>query len=518
VKRLIPFLAALIAGFVFFSFLSRSEDGNNHTSIFYEQGSRDSPIIARELKKELEKDGRRVALHGFDSSQINYYVLSNPGSFYISDAPLSSTLFHLQGKRAFIAKVFVTGLKNFSTDGISGKIFDAVLKKQRFSDSEILQRISMGRMDSGIVSFQHMDFTIRPVAVDGVFPDIDSIRTGRYNKIYRAYVYTDAEKDRLYTKAIDSIGDTWLEKTFSLIAGGDVMLSRGTAKYIEKSGPTYPFEKIYDEIRKYDIAFANLESVISTAGKRFSPNKGIYFRADPSVVTGLVYSGFDVFSLGNNHSLDWGVDAIKETMRLLDKNGLKYTGVGRTEEEAFKPAVLSVRGTTIAFISFNDIYPFEVQENRTNVMQTLMMNEPLLQDKIKYLSDRYDILIASVHSGAEYINEPEPQKVRKMRKLIDYGTDIVIGTHPHVVQGIEVYRGGLIAYSLGNCIFDQSWSQETSTGMMLEISFLGAKPLYYRPHIISIDRSQARFLNTTTARQLISSLYMESEKHEYVKN
>ncbi len=517
-KRLIPFLAALVAGFVFFSFLSRTEYNNNRTAIFYEQQSKDCSVIAKELKNDLEKDGLRVALYGFDPSQINYYALSNPGSFYITNGPKSSELFHLQGKRAFLVKVFVTGLEDTRPYGISGKMFDAFLQKQRLSGQEILRRISKGRLDSGIVSFQHLDFTVRPVAVDGVFPDIDSVRTGRYEKIYRAYIYTDSEKDRMISETLNSIGDAWLEKTFSLVAGGDIMLSRGTAQCIEKSGPTYPFEKIYDEIRKYDIAFANLESVISAGGRRFSPNKGIYFRADPSVVTGLVYSGFDVFSLGNNHTLDWGVDAIRDTMRLLDKNDLKYAGVGATKEDAFKPAVVNIRGTTIAFISFNDIYPLEVRENRTNVMRTVSMTEPFLEEKIKYLRDRYDIIIASVHAGVEYKKEPELQKVIKMRQLVDYGTDIVIGTHPHVIQGIEVYRGGLIAYSLGNCIFDQSWSQETSTGMLLEISFLGAKPLYYRPRIILINRSQARFLNTTTAQQLISSLYTGSEKNEYIKN
>ena len=85
-----------------------------------------------------------------------------------------------------------------------------------------------------------------------------------------------------------------------------------------------------------------------------------------------------------------------------------------------------------------------------------------------------------------------------MRRLIDYGIDIVLGSHPHVVQGIEVYRNGLIAYSLGNCIFDQSWSRETSTGMILDIGFAGEKPLYFRPRLITIEHAQAH-LNDSNA-------------------
>jgi len=518
VKRLIPFLAVLVAGFVFFSFLSRTGDMGNRTVIFYEQEKRDCSVIAKELENRLKEDGRSVSLHGFDPTQINYYVLSNPGSCYITEMPVSSPLFYLQEKKALIAKVFVTVLTNTQNSGISGKTFDTTLKKQRLSDAEVLRRISKGRMNSGIISFQNLDFSIRPVAVDGVFPDLDSIRQGRYEKIYRAYVYKDMNKTPSNADPVDTIDNAWIQKAFSLIAGGDIMLSRGTAKYIAKYGPDYPFEGIQDEIRKYDIAFANLESVISSGGRRFSPNKGIYFRADPAVVNGLVFSGFDVFSLGNNHAFDWGVDAVRDTMRLLRENGLKYTGVGSTEEEAFKPAVMNVRGTTVAFISFNDVYPFMVHESRPDAMQTLSLNDTLLQQKIENLQSRYDILVASVHAGAEYINEPEPEKVRKMRQLIDYGTDIVLGTHPHVIQGIEIYNGGLIAYSLGNCVFDQSWSDETGTGMLLEISFIGDKPLYYRPRIIVIDHTQARLLNLITAKPLISSLYVGSQKDEYIKN
>jgi len=88
--------------------------------------------------------------------------------------------------------------------------------------------------------------------------------------------------------------------------------------------------------------------------------------------------------------------------------------------------------------------------------------------------------------------EPEPEKIEKMRRLINYGVDIVLGSHPHVVQEIELYRNGLIAYSLGNLIFDQNWSEETSMGLLLEIGFIGKKPVYFRPHVISIMAAQAR--------------------------
>ena len=111
-----------------------------------------------------------------------------------------------------------------------------------------------------------------------------------------------------------------------------------------------------------------------------------------------------------------------------------------------------------------------------------------------------------MHSGIEYVPEPESEKVKKMRELIDYGVDVVLGGGPHVIQGIEVYKGGIIAYSLGNFIFDQDWSKETSLGLLLEISFLGEKPVYFNPSVLTIDKAQAKLINNDESEFILTYL------------
>jgi len=189
-----------------------------------------------------------------------------------------------------------------------------------------------------------------------------------------------------------------------------------------------------------------------------------------------------------------------------------------TWQDAFYPAVMEVHGTTVAIISINDIYPFEVSDSGMNTMLTLTYDAEALQREIRNMEKKYDIIIASVHAGIEYIDEPEPVKVDMMRKLIDYGIDVIIGHHPHVIQGIEVYGEGLIAYSLGNLIFDQKWSHETSLGLLLEICFFKNRPLYYLPQVVLIDDSQARILVNEESQSIISTLSMENSGYEYVKN
>jgi poly-gamma-glutamate synthesis protein (capsule biosynthesis protein) len=389
---------------------------------------------------------------------------------------------------------------------------------ERINDRETLKKVIRNRIETGFISIENLSLQVKLLSVDGILPTVEAVKGGGYPWNYSGYVY-GREDNNLFDRA-SFRDDIWLDldSMVTFIAGGDIMLSRGTGRHIDLNGPRYPFKKIQHIIQEHDIAFANLESPISSRGKRFVPNKGIYFRADPSVIDGLVFSGFDVFSLGNNHSLDWGTAALQDTMSILEQHGFLHSGAGTTWQEAFRPAVVDIRGTTCAIISINDIYPFEVTEGDTLTMQTLTYDAHTLQREIRTMDKKYDIIIASVHAGIEYIQKPESDKVHMMQNLIDYGVDVVIGHHPHVIQGIEVYGDGLIAYSLGNLIFDQEWSRATSLGLLLEICFLKDKPLYYVPRVVFIDDSQACLLDNGESKSIIETLSVENAAYEYVKN
>jgi len=518
-KRLAFLLTALVATFVFFSFLAKTDiSENNRISVFYDKKLPYPYVIVDDFKGKLEKKWYRVSVSEFDVREINSYIMSNRGAFYITAQPLTSKLFYLDEIDFLLVKVPVTYTGNTNLNGISGKEFDYLLKKNRLSDAEVIKKIDKHKLQVGVISFRHLNLHVKPLCVNGIFPSLENVKSGKYTKVYNAYIYTRKNDRDLNDAGFHFNCGLWIEKTFSIIAGGDIMLSRGTERNIEKYGPLYPFLNIHDEIAKYDIAVANLESPISRRGGKFFPDKGIYFRADPGVIDGLKYSGFNVFSLANNHCLDWGIDALQDTITILRDNGLKYSGVGRTREEALKPAFFTINGTKIAFISYNGIYPFEIEENPERIMKTLTCTEPDIKTEIAALKKEYDILIASVHSGIEYIHQPEPEKVRKMRTLIDYGVDVVLGSHPHVIQGVEPYKKGLIVYSLGNLIFDQKWSKETSEGMLLEIAFFKNKLLYYRPQFVYIHNTQARIIENRYSEEFLSSLSTESIQNEWVKN
>ena len=510
-QRLGLVLFLFSGAFVFFSFLANT-DGTEKGDllVFYDGGMTENDTIVAHVTERLEEAGFSVRVHEFDPDNISHFLMSHPEALYLTENPVDCPLYDLVGHDYLLVGVAV-GAPSTGKQGLTGVEYDEILMRQSGH--------KQGRTKAtAILSYPELDFNRIPVAVDGVLPSLYNIKSGIYPKVYKAYMYTskgglfDSEDGE---KLLYDFGG-WLADAFSIIAGGDIMLARGTARYMERYGHTYPFQKIAEEIKKCDIAVANLESPISSRGSLFSPFKGIYFRAEPGALQGLVFSGFDVLTLANNHALDWGAQAIEDTMKLLEHEGIRHTGVGPTRSEALDPAVLNVKGTSIAFLSYNCIYPFTVgtQENR---MVTLTLDEGSLKQEIEAAKSGHDLLVVLVHSGKEYLLHPEEEKVRVLRKLVDYGADIVLGTHPHVIQDMEIYRDGLIFYSLGNLIFDQNWSEETSRGLLVEMSFIGNRPVSCDTRVVQIEHTQAGIMEPGEAEQVLSTLYSERSRYAYAK-
>ncbi len=517
-KRLFLLFTAAALPFLFFSFLvTHDRSTPNSLTVLYERDLPEKDVLAYHFSNMLRVRGYEVREGTFAQGEIDSFLISNPSALFLTQQRLAISLFTLHEYDCLLVKVAVAHPRN-PLSGITEAEFSALLERDMLGSRAVAEKVERGRLPVGVISYSDLSLKMKPLSVDGVFPSLVAIKNGSYRGALRVYVYTGEKNSVLDDESITYECGLWLKKSFSLIAGGDIMLSRGTERYIETYGPIYPFIRIAEEIRKHDIAFANLESPISKRGSRFLPDKGIYFRADPSVAEGLKYSGFNVFSLANNHSLDWGVDGITDTIDILEENGLRYTGIGRNRQEAFRPVTFSMSGTRVAIISFNDIYPFKITESSGRTMTTLTLDSPDLKAEIARLKNNCDILIASLHTGIEYVRQPEPEKVEKMKRLIEYGVDIVIGSHPHVVQDVKIYNGGLIAYSLGNLIFDQSWSNETSVGLLLEVAFIGKKPIYYRLHLVSIKDAQARLGSIEPSLGRASFLTREKRSYEYVKN
>jgi poly-gamma-glutamate synthesis protein (capsule biosynthesis protein) len=264
----------------------------------------------------------------------------------------------------------------------------------------------------------------------------------------------------------------------TLVAVGDVMLSRSVEERMrERNDYTYPFLKTADILRGADIAFGNLETPI-TEGEPARPAGGpvlpgeMMFRADPKVVEGLVYAGFDVLSLANNHLPDAGQKGLLDTFEYLDEVGISYVGAGEDDAKARRPVIKEVNGLSFAFLAYNDsdVVPpgYFASSDRAGTAQ---MNIETLREDISRVGDQADFVIISMHSGTEYAPEPNDRQVAFARAVIDAGATLVLGHHPHVVQTSERYKNGYIVYSLGNFVFDQMWSLETRQGLIAEFTF-----------------------------------------------
>ncbi len=264
------------------------------------------------------------------------------------------------------------------------------------------------------------------------------------------------------------------------------MLSRGVgAKMKGRNDWTYPFEMIAPTLRAADLTFCNLECPVSDRGQDLHH---LYsFRADQRALDGLRYAGFGVLSLANNHTYDWGPEALLDTMQRLREAGIKPVGAGANDPEAHDPLIVNLKGVKLAFLAYVNILPREATAG-VDHPGVAWLDPPRALADIRSARSLADLIIISVHWGVEYSNRPRPGQVKLAHQMIDAGADLVVGHHPHVVQPVEKYREGWIAYSLGNFVFDQN-SEATRHGLMLKATLRGKQIVDVTSIPIIIERS-----------------------------
>jgi len=273
---------------------------------------------------------------------------------------------------------------------------------------------------------------------------------------------------------------------------GDIMLDRGVEYKIGEEGKgdySFPFLKIAEELRRADFVFGNLEGPISDKGQKVG---SIYsFRADPKAVEGLKYAGFDILSVANNHIFDYGREALEDTFKRLKEAGIEYVGGGFDEKEAYSPLIKEINGTKIGFLAYTNLGPeaWEATEGKSGIAWIDEKNLEKIKKGIEAAKQKSDVLIVSLHSGEEYAANPTSFQTSFARFAIDTGADLVVGHHPHVVQKIERYKDGWIAYSLGNFVFDQNFSANTMEGINLKITIKNKKIESIFPQKIKISDS-----------------------------
>ena len=260
---------------------------------------------------------------------------------------------------------------------------------------------------------------------------------------------------------------------------GDVMLARGVGRVIAASADwAAPLRPTAERLAGADVTIGTLESTLSRIGP--PTQGGDSFGADPSVRAGLTLAGFDVLSLAANHLGDYGAESIVETVSLVRETGIIPVGGGADLAEAQAPAIVERDGTTIGFLAFNAIGETPRAEPGVPGALEVRMGSrtgPLvpadvtaMQDRVRALSAQVDLVVVLPHWGTQYTYEPEEDQRIVGRAMIDAGADLVVGGHPHWVQGVELYAGAMIVHSLGNYVFDMDFMSETMEGAILDVT------------------------------------------------
>lgn len=302
------------------------------------------------------------------------------------------------------------------------------------------------------------------------------------------------------------------EVKVKIMAVGDIMTSRTVGQKMLKHGYDYPFLKTGSLLSEADLTFGNLETAI-TPGKVVTTGE-MMFRSDPEVAKTLKDVGFDIVSLANNHTPNYGQKGLLDTYKLLDEQKVEYIGAGKDLAEARQLKITEVKGVKIGWLAYNadDVVPTNYQASDKRAGTVFMDVESMKKDVLS-AKKQVDLVFVSMHAGTEYTAIPNKMQSDFARSAIDAGADLIIGHHPHVVQHLEKYKNKFIIYSLGNFVFDQMWSEPTRRGLAVEITANKNKveQLRFIPVIID-DYSQPRPALDPEAKVIIKSLNYDLDK------
>jgi gamma-polyglutamate biosynthesis protein CapA len=287
----------------------------------------------------------------------------------------------------------------------------------------------------------------------------------------------------------------------TMVAVGDVVLSR--------ERPEEAFAKVMTELKSETFSCCNFEAPLSNRG---TPQYAKYetIHSPPEMIKGFLHAGFKVVSLANNHSMDYGSEALIDTIETLDASGILHAGAGRNVEEARKPAFFDAGGMRFAFVSFATEAFMGYGANAHKPGIALIRQDALygpscvnpddveaLAEGVKGAKKEADFVIAAFHWGLSQSRVLIQSQVVLGRTAVKSGAGLVIGHHPHVLQGVEVYRGSLILYSLGNFVFDLMpafLGPATRESVLVKVNLSGrsVKEAYFFPVLINAQGQPER--------------------------
>ncbi len=267
---------------------------------------------------------------------------------------------------------------------------------------------------------------------------------------------------------------------------GDMMLDRHVGEKLAGKNIGFLLDNLAGEDKQFfsgfDIVGTNLEGAVTDSGAHYSPQNSYDFAFSPERIAELDDYGFNYFTLANNHFTDQGTKGVEETRRNLQALDFYFSGSPDAQVDEYSLKIVELSGQKVALIGLSMVYAhFDLEKAK---------------ELVGLAASTTDLAIINIHWGTEYEHYFNSYQQNIGHALIDAGADVIIGHHPHVVQGMEIYQGKPIFYSLGNFIFDQYFSKDTQEGLAIKLSFSQATTTVYLFSLLS-EKSAPRLMNQT---------------------
>jgi poly-gamma-glutamate synthesis protein (capsule biosynthesis protein) len=295
----------------------------------------------------------------------------------------------------------------------------------------------------------------------------------------------------------------------NVTVAGDIIFGRTVHTRMLRYGDfAHPMRLVAPRLSNADLTIADLECSMSDRTEKPDDPFTFLFTTDAAAVEGLVLAGLDGVSLANNHSMNFGQIGLEDTIATLQAHGIKAFGGGMNLSEARKPGIFEVKGVKFFFLGYDGITAEDYGAGPTWAGTCPLDMKLVLEDIAAAKAAGADLIIPFFHWSEEYVAVPSVTMRRIAHQAIDAGAAMVLGSHPHWVQGTEWYKGKAILYSLGNFVFDQDWSIETKQGMFTEIVVRDKRVARVRlvPVLIE-DYNRPRILDVVEGLPVLQRVY-----------
>jgi poly-gamma-glutamate synthesis protein (capsule biosynthesis protein) len=358
---------------------------------------------------------------------------------------------------------------------------------------------------------------IQPMGWDQMSPELKSLIVEGHHPsdpqypLQRSWSLVSSEQansaSQVIATSLSAMIDT--DAVVKLTAVGDLMLDRTIGDLLQTGELSYPFEHISAQLQSADLTIGNLESALGVGG--VPEEKGYTFKAPPEAAPALSLAGFDLLSLANNHAMDYGPALLVQAIATLAEQGVQTVGAGKDDRAAHLPYSVEINGLRLTFLSFVDV-PQEFRGFDTRSWQAqdsrpgLAWADPTrMRLEIENVRQDSDLVIVLLHSGYEYVPQPSPPQVTAARSAIEAGADLVLGHHAHIIQPVEFHPQGVIAYGLGNFVFEDAGPPE-SVLLNVWLDAQGVRELQFIP--VQLDEQGRPVpVGGDAADRILASLY-----------